>query len=134
VVPAAPPRGGPEPDLGPRVALPAAPKVTNWNNFKRMAAQRMVAASPKAIYTKRPAIHYAISVLEIELSADGMVRDISVTRAPANEEAQDTIDMAKAIIRRGEPYGDVSRLPKPWKFTEVFLFNDQRKFKPRTLD
>ena len=30
--------------------------------------------------------------------------------------------------------GDVSRLPKPWKFSETFLFNDDRKFKPRTLD
>jgi hypothetical protein len=28
----------------------------------------------------------------------------------------------------------VSRLPKPWKFNETFLFNDQRKFKPMTLD
>jgi hypothetical protein len=28
----------------------------------------------------------------------------------------------------------VSRLPRPWKFVETFLFNDDRKFKPRTLD
>jgi hypothetical protein len=28
----------------------------------------------------------------------------------------------------------VRQLPKPWKFTEVFLFNDDRQFKPRTLD
>jgi len=25
-------------------------------------------------------------------------------------------------------------VPKPWKFTEVFLFNDDRHFKPRVLD
>ncbi|KAI1696427.1 hypothetical protein Ddc_20438 [Ditylenchus destructor] len=35
---------------------------------------------------------------------------------------------------QGRPYGDLSRLPKPWKFAEVFLFDDDRRFKPRTLD
>lgn len=131
-----PARGSPPlPDLGPRVAQPAAARVANWNDFKRMAARRMVAGSPSASYMGKPqAMLYAIPVLEVELNADGTVRDISVTRAPAKDDAQDTIDIAKSAIRRGEPYGDVSRLPKPWKFTEVFLFNDQRKFKPRTLD
>jgi hypothetical protein len=28
----------------------------------------------------------------------------------------------------------VSHLPRPWKFSEVFLFDDDRKFKPRLLD
>ena len=37
-------------------------------------------------------------------------------------------------VRRAAPFGDVSRLPRPWKFSETFLFNDERKFKPRTLD
>ena len=32
------------------------------------------------------------------------------------------------------PYGGVSRLPRPWKFSEVFLFDDNRRFKPRSLD
>jgi len=35
---------------------------------------------------------------------------------------------------RAAPFGDVSALPKPWKFTETFLFNKERKFKPMTLD
>ena len=42
--------------------------------------------------------------------------------------------MAVAAVRRAAPFGDVSRLPKPWKFVEVFLFDDDRRFKPRTLD
>jgi hypothetical protein len=37
-------------------------------------------------------------------------------------------------VRRAAPFGDVSRLPRPWKFSEVFLFDDNRRFKPRTLD
>ena len=39
-----------------------------------------------------------------------------------------------AAIRRAAPFGDVSKLPKPWKFNETFLFNADRKFKPMTLD
>jgi hypothetical protein len=37
-------------------------------------------------------------------------------------------------VRRAAPFGDVSHLPRPWKFTETFLFNDDRHFKPRSLD
>jgi hypothetical protein len=28
----------------------------------------------------------------------------------------------------------VAHLPRPWRFSEVFLFRDDRKFKPRSLD
>jgi len=37
-------------------------------------------------------------------------------------------------VRRAAPFGDVTHVPKPWKFTEVFLFDDDRRFKPRVLD
>jgi hypothetical protein len=122
-------------DLGPKVALPPAPVSRNWDDFKRLAARRMVAASPSATYMgPPPPMLFGIPILETELNADGSVRSISVTRPPANIDAQYTIDYAKEAIRRGAPYGDVSRLPKPWKWTEVFLFNDKRQFKPRTLD
>ena len=53
---------------------------------------------------------------------------------PEPTQAMDTIELAMDAVRRAAPFGDVSRLPKPWKFTETFLFNDARKFKPRTLD
>jgi hypothetical protein len=49
-------------------------------------------------------------------------------------QATDTVQMAIDAIRRAAPYGDVSRLSRPWKFVEVFLFDDDRRFKPRTLD
>jgi hypothetical protein len=74
----------------------------------------------------------AIPVLEIELDADGDVRHIKVLRYPG--QALDTVEIAKVAVRRAAPFGDVSRLPKPWRFAEVFLFDDQRRFKPRTLD
>jgi hypothetical protein len=55
-----------------------------------------------------------------------------VLRRPT--QAHDTVQLAIDAMRRAAPFGNVSRLPKPWKFSETFLFNDDRKFKPRTLD
>ena len=45
-----------------------------------------------------------------------------------------TLEYAKEAVRRGAPYGDMSKLPKPWRWAEVFLFNEQNQFKPRSLD
>jgi hypothetical protein len=97
------------------------------------AAHRLVAANPGLVYTGAvPDPLLAIPVLEIELNADGSIRHIDVMRPP--RQAKDTVQIAIDAVRRAAPFGDVSRLPKPWKFTETFLFNDDRKFKPRTLD
>lgn len=123
------------PDLGPPVALPPPTASRTMDEFKKAAARRMVAGSPKAANMgKLPPMLYAIAVIEIEVDANGRVRDINVVRKPAKDDAQDTIDIAKAAIHRGAPYGDMSRLPRPWKWVEVFLFDDDRRFKPRVLD
>lgn len=74
----------------------------------------------------------AIPVLEVELNADGSVRRISVQRQPS--QARDTVQLAIDAVQRAAPFGDVSHLPRPWKFSEVFLFRDDRRFKPRALD
>jgi hypothetical protein len=74
----------------------------------------------------------AIPVMSIELNGDGSVRGITVMRYPS--QARETVDMAIAAIKRAAPFGDVSKLPKPWKFNETFLFNADFKFKPMTLD
>jgi len=138
-VPAPPPAPAVPParlaPLGPATSLPPAPPARNWNEFKRAAATRMVRASPAGSFTsKAPPMLFGIPILEIELNADGSVRDVSVLRPPANAEAADTVALAVEAIRRGAPYGDLSRLPKPWKWTEVFLFDGQRRFKPRSLE
>ena len=124
-----------------RVTTPAAPAgvlpppgtVRNWNEVRMQAARRLVAANPNGTYTGAvPEPLLAIPVLEIELNADGSIRRIETLRRPS--QAQDTLQLAADAVRRAAPFGDVSRLPKPWRFTETFLFNDERKFKPRTLD
>ena len=63
---------------------------------------------------------------------DGSIRRIEVLRVP--RQAQDTVKIATDAVHRAAPFGDVSRLPRPWKFVETFLFADDRRFKPRTLD
>jgi hypothetical protein len=93
----------------------------------------MVAATPSGSYTGTPPeILLAIPVLEIEANADGSVRRINVLRQPS--QARDTTQLAIDAVRRAAPFGDMSRLPKPWVFTEAFLFDDQRRFKPRSLE
>jgi hypothetical protein len=92
-----------------------------------------VAANPGGTYTGEPPdILLAIPVLEVELNADGSVRRIEVLRQP--RQARDTTQLAIDAVRRAAPFGDVSRLPRPWRYTESFLFDDARRFKPRTLD
>ena len=44
---------------------------------------------------------------------------------------KDTVQIAIDAVRRAAPLGDVSRLPRPWKFTETFLFDDDRQASSR---
>ena len=115
------------------INLPPPAAQRNWDAVRRQAALRMVAASPTQSYMgASPAILLAIPVLEVELNGDGSVRRIEVLRRPG--QAIDTVQLAMDAVRRGAPYGDISRLPRPWKFVETFLFDDARRFKPRSLD
>ena len=105
----------------------------HWADFQQLAAQRLVEANPGGTYGGPvPEPLLAIPVLEIELNGDGSVRRILVMRQP--RQALDTVQLAIAAVHRAAPFGAVSHLPRPWKFTEVFLFDEQRRFKPRTLD
>ncbi len=124
----------PSTSTAPRPALPApSSSARNWDEYRIDAARRIVAANPTISHTGaviQPLL--AIPVLEIELNGDGSVRSIKVMREPS--QAKDTTQIAIDAVRRAGPFGDVTRLPKPWRFSEVFLFGDDRRFKPRTLD
>ncbi len=137
----APPAPGPAP--GPTVSTPAPAAtgqglsqphaVRTQNELRRQAAERLVAANPERTYMGAPPpLLLAIPVLEVELYQDGRVRRVQVLRKPT--QAQDTVQLAIDAVHRAAPFGDLSRMPKPWVFTETFLFDDQRRFKPRTLD
>jgi hypothetical protein len=115
------------------IKLPPPGRPRSWADARLQAARRMVMANPDRVYMgKPPDILMAIPVMSIELNADGSVRGITVMRYPS--QARQTVDMAVAAIKRAAPFGDVSKLPKPWKFNETFLFNADFKFKPMTLD
>ena len=113
--------------------LPPPRAVRSMEEVRRQAAERMIAANPTITYTgKVPDQLLSISVVEVELNADGSIRKIEVLRPPRF--AKETLQVGTDAMRRAAPFGDVSKVPKPWKFVETFLFNDDRKFKPRTLD
>lgn len=136
---AAPPAPGaaaaPTPRRDEVVTLPPPKRARSWDDFRRQAAQRMVQARPGRSYLgEPPAVLLGIPVLEIELNGDGSVRRIQVMREPSDPRARDTIQLAIDAVRAAAPYGDVSHLPRPWRWTEVFLFDAQRRFKPRILD
>lgn len=129
--------GTTDPAASPRATGPvklAAPRpVHNWAEVREQAARRLVAANPHLSYAGRtPDVLLAIPVMAVELHANGSVRRIEVMRSP--RQARDTVQLAIQAIQNAAPFGDVSRLPKPWRFNETFLFNDDRKFKPMTLD
>lgn len=103
------------------------------DEVRLQAARRLVATHPDATYMSTPVQPLmGIPVLRVELNADGSVRRVVVVREP--QEAKHTIQMAIDAIHRAAPYGDVSRLPRPWEFVETFLFEYSGRFKPMTLD
>ncbi len=110
---------------------PAAPR--SQAALQSQFAQRLMQAHPDSTYTGRPPERlYAIPVLEVDLNGDGSVRAIKVLRRPST--GDEATRLAMDAVRRAAPFGDVSRLPKPWRLVETFLFDDDLRFKPRTLD
>ena len=104
-----------------------------WDAYRVHVGQRIVAANPNGTYTgPTPEPLLAIPVLEVELNGDGSIRRIEVQRRPS--QAGDTVQIAIDAVRRAAPFGSVQHLPRPWRFSEVFLFRDDRRFKPRSLD
>jgi outer membrane biosynthesis protein TonB len=128
-----PPAAPPARATRPATAPPPWRHARDWDDYRHQAALRILALNPDGTYTgpvHQPAL--AIPVLEVELNRDGSVRRIQVLRRPG--QAVDTVQLAIAAVQRAAPFGPVAHLPRPWRFTETFLFDNQRRFKPRTLD
>lgn len=104
-----------------------------WADYELAFARHLMLANPERTYLGAvPAVLLAIPVLEIELEADGQVRHIRVKREP--RQAKETVAIAIDAVRRAAPFPRVDHLPGPWVVQEVFLFNDQKRFRPRLLD
>ena len=133
VTPPAPP--APPPAVKAPEPKPAQTLARDWREYHRLAAQRLVTANPERTYMGTvPEPLKGIPILEVELNADGSVRQIKVQRKPRPADAQHTTQLAIDAVRRAAPFPPVAHLPKPWAYTEVFLFGDDDRFKPRTLD
>ena len=127
----------PAPPATPNLPKPAgmpAPKAVRTNEeLRKQAAERLVMANPEGTFmTPAPAHLLTVVVLDIEVKADGSVRKINVVRPP--KYGPETLQMAIDAVNRAAPFGDVRRMPEPWRFTETFLFDEDRRFKPRSLD
>jgi hypothetical protein len=143
--PAPEPKPAPAPVVAPAAAptpaapvpkaagLPAPKPVRTHDELRRQAAERLVMANPERSYmTPAPSHLLTVIVLEVDVKADGSVRKINVVRPPRF--GPETLQMAIDAVYRAAPFGDVRRMPEPWKFTETFLFDEDRRFKPRSLD
>jgi hypothetical protein len=107
--------------------------VRTNEELRRQAAERLVMANPDRTFMTPASAHLlTVIVLEIEVKADGSVRKINVVRPPRF--GPETLQMAIDAVHRAAPFGDVRRMPEPWRFTETFLFEEDRRFKPRSLD
>lgn len=110
----------------------AIPSARNWSEYRRQAAQRIIASNRDETYSGPvPEPLRSIPVLEVHLNRDGSVRQIDVLRRP--HFSPQTIEMAMQAIRRAAPFGPVAHLPQPWQFSETFLYNDELKFQVRSL-
>jgi len=118
-----------------RVSLPPAPVVRSLAQLREQVARRLIAMHPEETYTgKPPPVLLAVPVLLVELRADGAVRRINVLRWPNEKSTHDTVQLAIDAVHRAAPYGHLQALPQPWTITESFLFDAQRRFKPRSLE
>jgi outer membrane biosynthesis protein TonB len=106
--------------------------VANWNDYRRRAAQTIIAANPGASFTgPQPAQWQGIATVTVMLNADGSVRALDLMRG--SRVAPHVNDMALLAARRAANYGPVSNLPQPWQFNETFLYNDDNKFQLITI-
>jgi outer membrane biosynthesis protein TonB len=119
----------------PVAAAPAAPRipaVASWADYRRRAAQMIIAANPGASFTgPQPEQWQGIATVTVMLNADGSVRALDLMRS--SKVAPQVNDMALIAARRAANYGPVSNLPQPWQFNETFLYNDDNKFQLVTI-
>ncbi len=137
--PAPPPTPAPAPVFTPQPAPapPAAsasrlPPVASWADYRRRAAQIIIAANPGASFTGPQPVQWSgIATVTVLLNADGSVRAMDLMRG--SRVTPEVNDLALAAARRGANYGPVSNLPQPWQFNETFLYNDNNKFQLITI-
>lgn len=126
----APVARAPAPSTAP-AAAPQAP-ARSWDEYKVRVARRVMQTSTGETFSGPiPDRLQSIPVIQVELNRDGSVRNVTVLRVP--KFSPQTLQMAMNAVRRAGPFEPVGHLPRPWQFSETFLYNDDLKFQIRTL-
>jgi hypothetical protein len=108
------------------------PLVANWADYRRRAAQMILAANPGASFNgPQPAQWQGIATVTVMLNADGSLRALDLLRA--SKISPHVNELALQAARRTANYGPVSNLPQPWQFNETFLYNDSNQFQLVTI-
>jgi hypothetical protein len=129
--PAQPPVALPPP-APPALAAPRLPLAANWADYRRRAAQMIIAANPGASFTgPQPAQWNGIATVTVLLNADGTIRALDLMRA--SRISPHVNELALAAARRVGNFGPASHLPGPWQFNETFLYNDANQFQLVTV-
>jgi hypothetical protein len=103
-----------------------------WEEWRLQAARKIAGANAGDTFNGPvPDVLRSIPVMQVHLNADGSVRDIEVQRMPKN--SPETVQMARRAIQRAAPFAPVGHLPRPWQYSETFLYNEDLKFQLRTL-
>ena len=123
------PQPAPEPAA---VSAPRLPLLASWADYRRRAAQIILASNPGASFTgPQPAQWSGIATVTVMLNADGSIRTLDLMRG--SRISPEVNDLALAAVRRAANYGPVSNLPQPWQFNETFLYNGDNKFQLVTI-
>ena len=108
------------------------PLVATWADYRRRAAQMILANNPGASFTgPQPAQWKGIATVTVMLNADGSLRAMDLMRG--SRVSPEVNDMALTAARRAASYGPIGNLPLPWQFNETFLYNDDNKFQLVTI-
>lgn len=106
--------------------------VASWADYRRRAAQIIIASNPGASFVgPQPAQWSGIATVTVMLNADGSIRALDLMRG--SRISPQVNDLALAAVRRAANYGVAGNLPQPWQFNETFLYNDDNKFQLVTL-
>ncbi len=116
----------------PAVGASRLPLIASWADYRRRAAQLIIASNPGASFVgPQPAQWSGIATVTVMVNADGSVRALDLMRG--SRISPHVNDLALAAVRRAANYGSVGNLPPPWQFNETFLYNDTDKFQLVTL-
>ncbi len=112
---------------------PSAGAVRSMVEYRRRAAQMIVAANPGASNSggAQPAQWYGIAVVRIKVNASGGITSVTLDRA--SQVAPDVNPMALAAVRKVSNFGAAGNLPQPWEFNETFLYDEAKRFQLVTI-